>query len=141
MLGKKLPPLQLRDRQLEITGLRRQDTITVSVTFGHTLIGSFVAAGADRLGGLDLDQLLRQVLGQLAHQIDTAITVGERDKKFGQGRLRQSHRCVLLQVGSCGTHQGSRRWLTGRWTYESPPPHGALSCETDWETVGATTNG
>ena len=28
-----------------------------------------------------------------------------------------------------GTHQGSRRWLTDWWTYESPPRHGALSAD------------
>ncbi len=55
----------------------------MAVAFGHPLIAAFVAGGADRLGGLDLDQFLRQVLGQLAHQVNAAFAVRESDKKFG----------------------------------------------------------
>ncbi len=34
---------------------------------------------------------------------------------------------MYSSVVLAGTHQGSRRWLTHRWTYESPPPQGTLS--------------
>jgi hypothetical protein len=87
---------QLRDLQLEITGLRRQCAWPVPDAFGHPVIGALVTGGADHLGGLDLDQLLGQEPAELAHQNDTAFAVGEHDKKFGHRRLRQSHRSVLL---------------------------------------------
>ena len=72
----------------------------VTVALGDPAVAAFVAAGADRRGGFDLDQLLQRPTGELADQID-AIGRLQRGQQIGQGRLRQSHRCVLLQVSSC----------------------------------------
>jgi hypothetical protein len=87
---------QLRDRQLEVAGLGREHTCAVSVALSEAAVGSFIRGGADHLGRLGLDQLLRQPLGQLTHKINTAIARAQRNNEFGQGRLIKSHRCDLL---------------------------------------------
>jgi len=66
------------------------------VAFSHTGVAAFVAAGADHAGGLGFDQLLQRPAGKFADQID-AIAGLQRSQQIGQGRLRQSHRCVLLR--------------------------------------------
>jgi hypothetical protein len=83
----------------------------VPVAIGDTLVGAFVAGSADHLGGFDLDQLLELQADRLTDQIDT-ITSAERVEQFGQGssdravrtgqfgqgRLRQADRLLLLMV-------------------------------------------
>ncbi len=80
MDGKKLPSRSFFDLQVQVAGLRGQRARPVTVAFGHTPICALVASGADRLGGVGFDQLLSEVLGQLADEIHTTIAFGERDK-------------------------------------------------------------
>ena len=81
---------------MQIAGLGRHHPRAVTVAFSDPSLAAFVAAGADRRGGFDLDQLLQRPTGELADQID-AIGRLQRGQQIGQGRLRQSHRCVLLR--------------------------------------------
>lgn len=53
--------------------------------------GAFVPAGADRLGGLGLDQLLKHDPDGLAHEID-AVTGTKCVHQVGHGRLGKGHR-------------------------------------------------
>jgi len=83
----------------------------MTITFSHTAINAFVTTRAHRGSRFELDQFLQRPTRQLADQINTIAHL-ERSKKFGQGRIVLSHRCVLLWSARLGTHQGSRRWLT-----------------------------
>jgi hypothetical protein len=83
----------------------------VTITFVGAGLGAFISASTDRFSDFELDQLLHHQTHRIASQIDS-ITRAQRGKKFGQGRLIESHRCVLLQWVLGGTHQESRRWLT-----------------------------
>ena len=90
------PGAELGDRYVEIAGLRRQHPRAVTVALGDPALGAFVAAGADRRRGFGLDQLLQRPAGELVDQI-YAVGYLQRGEQIGQGRLRQSHRCVLLR--------------------------------------------
>ena len=114
---------QLRDLQLDVAGLSRQQAWTVTVAFIRSSLGAFISGSANVIGDLELDQLLHHQTHGVTDQID-AITGSERVEKFGQGRLIKTHRCVLLGWVLAGTHQESRRWLTSRWTTETPPRRG-----------------
>ena len=67
------------------------------VAFGDPVLGAFVAAGADPLGGFGFDQLLHHHADRLADQIH-AVTGAERLEQLGQGRLGQGHRWVSFSV-------------------------------------------
>ena len=113
---------QLRDAQLDVTGLGRQQPRPGPVAVGDPGVGALVAAGADLLGRFDLDQLLQHHPHRVADQIDT-LTGTERVQQLGHGRLRQGHRWVLLQ---CATWR-----YTPRITPMAPPT---------WWTPPATPN-
>src|SRR5690606_24642328 len=49
--------------------------------------------------------------------------ISKRVQQVRDGRLVQSHRRVLLRVHLGRYTQGSRRWLTSRWT-RTPPRQG-----------------
>ena len=82
---------QLRDPQLHIPGLGRDQPRPGPVPFGDTGSAAFIAAGADDLGGLGLDQLLHDQPDRLADQIH-ALPGTERLQQLGCDRLRQRHR-------------------------------------------------
>src|SRR5579875_443288 len=88
---------QLRNPHRQVAGLGRQRLSTRSVAMGHTGVASLVAAGADLLGGLSLDELLQGPLGELTDEIG-AVSGAERVEQLRQGRIGQSHRCGLLVV-------------------------------------------
>ena len=77
----------------------------------------------------------RSVLGaSIEDDLDVHLFGAERHRSRSVSATRSSDRAdsdraigVFSSVVLAGTHQGSRRWLTGWWTYESPPRHGALS--------------
>src|SRR3954452_20454284 len=85
------PLPQLRDPQLDVTGLGGQQPVTCAVTLGHPGTGAFVLRGADQLGRLGFDQLLHDHPNRLADQID-APPGAECVKELGHGRLGQGHR-------------------------------------------------
>ena len=121
---------QFRDAELQVTGLGRQRLGPVAVTFRHASLDAFITAGADRLDGFGLDQLLKHPAGDLTDQVD-AFADADRVEKIRQVRIGQSHRCVLLDVVLAGTHQESRRWLTYRWTSKPTTSRGAVLGFTD----------
>ena len=61
--------------------------------------GPLIALGPDDGGQLDLDQLLADQGGGFFDEVET-LTRLECIEQFGQDRLIQGHRCVLLLVGS-----------------------------------------
>jgi hypothetical protein len=86
---------QLGDLQLDVTSLSGQQTRPVTVALIGARVAAFVAAGADVLGGFELDQFLHHHAHGVTDQVD-AVAGAQRVEKFGQGRLVESHRCVLL---------------------------------------------
>ena len=53
---------------------------------GRALVGALVAAGADGLGRLELDELLEDERHGLAHDVE-AVSGADRVEQLGQGRL------------------------------------------------------
>ena len=53
---------------------------------GHPLLGPLVPGGADRLGGLGLDELLEHERHRLAHEVDAAPGA-DGVEQLGEGRL------------------------------------------------------
>ncbi len=89
--GEERPDAQFRDRQLHRAGLRHQLPRPRAVALGDPLRAPFVAAGADHLGGLNLDQFLEHEPDRLANQIN-AVTGTECVQQLRHGRIRQGHR-------------------------------------------------
>ena len=85
------PFAQLRDPQLHVPGLRREQSRSCTVAVGHPRVGALVSGGTDPLRRLQFDQLLQHDTDTVADQIG-AITNTKRLQQFGQGRLRQGHR-------------------------------------------------
>ncbi len=77
---------ELRDAQLDIARLRREEPAPAPVAVGRPLVGALIARGADRLGGLKLDQLLQDERHRLAQDVRVA-TGADRVEQLGQGRL------------------------------------------------------
>ena len=77
---------QLGDRQIDVTGLGRQQPWPAAVALVRTRLAALVHAGADHLGRFDLDELLQHETHGLADQIDT-VTGTERVQQLGNGRL------------------------------------------------------
>ena len=70
--GEERPVAQLWDLELQIAGLGGQKALTGAVSVGHTLGASLVAAGADRLGRLQVDQGLEHQLHAGADNVQIA---------------------------------------------------------------------
>jgi hypothetical protein len=85
------PLAQLRDPQLDIARLGREQPCSSAVTVGQPRVGTLVSASADPLRRLQFDQLLQHDTNSITHKI-SAITSAERLKQLGQGRLSQGHR-------------------------------------------------
>ena len=60
---------ELGDVQLDIAGLGREQAAAGAVAVGRAFIGAFVAGGADRLAGLELDELLEDEAHGLAQGV------------------------------------------------------------------------
>jgi hypothetical protein len=82
---------ELRDPQLDVAGLGRQQLGTGAVAFGDTILGALVALRTDHAGGFELHELLQDRADRLTDPID-AITGTKRLEQLGQGRLGQGHR-------------------------------------------------
>ncbi len=89
--GEEAALAQLRDLQLHIARLRCQQPVTVTVALGGARLGALVAAGADVLGRLRLDQGLQHELDALADHVDVA-TSADRVQQLVHVRLGQRHR-------------------------------------------------
>ena len=61
----------------------------------HTSVAALIAPGADRLGGLGLDQLLEHQAHRAADQL-RATTGAKRLPQLCRVNIRKGHRCVLL---------------------------------------------
>ena len=99
---------QLRDPQLDVAGLGRQQLRAGAVAFGHSVLAAFVAVGADNPGGFELDQLLQHGADRLADHVN-AVAGAERVQQLRQGRLGQGHRWISFSVS------------LGRYTPKIPP--------------------
>ena len=77
---------ELGDVQLDVARLGRQQAGAGAVAVGRSVVGPLVAAGADRLVGLELDELLGDEALCLADEVDAA-TGADGVEQLGQGRL------------------------------------------------------
>ncbi len=77
---------ELRDAQLDVPGLRRQEPAPTPVPVGRPAIAPLVPDGPDRLVGLELDELLEDEGHRIAHDVGAA-TGANRVEQLGQGRL------------------------------------------------------
>jgi hypothetical protein len=77
---------ELRDAQLDVAGLGREEPAARTVAVGRPLVGPLVPGRADRLGGLELDQLLEDERHRLAQDV-AAAAGADRVEQAGQGRL------------------------------------------------------
>ncbi len=91
------PGPQLRDLQLQVTGLGCEQAWAVPVALRGALITSFEAAGADLLGGLRLDQLLHDPPQARADGVGP-LSGAERVEEVGQVKLLMGHWRDLLEV-------------------------------------------
>ena len=82
---------QLGDAQLDVAGLGREGPLPAAVAMGGALVRTLVAAGADRLGRLEIDQLLEHEGDPTPDEIQ-ALAGPDRIQQLGQGRLWQGHR-------------------------------------------------
>ena len=63
---------QLGDLELQVAGLGGQEALAGAVSVGHALGAALIAAGADRLGRLQLDQGLQHQLHARAQHVEVA---------------------------------------------------------------------
>ena len=68
-LGEERALAQLRDPHSQVPGLRRQRPGPDAVAVRHPIVGAFVAAGANLLGGFGVDQRLERPLGELSDEV------------------------------------------------------------------------
>jgi hypothetical protein len=120
---------QLRDAQLHIAGLGRQQPGAGAVAVGGALLGSLIGPSADALGGLDLDQRLEHQGEPLADDVQVTASA-QCIQQLGQGRLVQGHRGELLGVNLGRITLSFTRWPLAlllskpRTSPQSPPPPG-----------------
>src|SRR5690606_8096754 len=107
---------------MQVARLGGEDLGTGPVAVRDPLRGALPGVRPDSGGRLDLDQLLQRPLGEFTDQVG-ALPDAQRVEQLRNGRLFKSHRRVLLRCALGRTHQGSRRWLTPRWT-RFPPRQG-----------------
>ena len=92
---EETPVAQLRDRQLHIAGLRRQQLRASPVALVRAALGAFVRTGADHLGCFRVDERLEDHLHTRTDQIDIATrTAARRGARTGQ--TVQGPPCDLL---------------------------------------------
>ena len=84
--GKNEPLPQLRDVQLDVTSLGRQQSAAAAVVMGGALVAALVSGCADRLRRLDLDQLLEDKRHPSAHDVDAGAGA-DGVEQLRQGRL------------------------------------------------------
>ena len=88
---------QLGDLQLDITGLRRQQSVSDDRCV-HCCGSRCVRSGRRRSCSVASSSISSCITRRTASRIRFDSIAGtERVEKFGQGRLIQSHRCVLLR--------------------------------------------
>ena len=70
--GKNEPVRSFGNAQLDVTGLGRQQPAAAAVAVGRPAVGPLIAAGTDRLVGLEFDELLEDERHRLAHDVGAA---------------------------------------------------------------------
>jgi hypothetical protein len=123
---------QLGDLELDIARLGRQQPRPRAVAVGGTASAALIAAGADPLGSLGLDQRLQHQGEALADDVE--VTAGtQRIQQISNGRLVQGHRGELLGVNLGGNTLSFTRWplallvSRARACPQSPPLPGTLT--------------
>lgn len=84
--GEEGARAQLRDAQLHVARLGREQPGAAPVALGDAAVGPFVARRADRLARLQLDEFLKDECHRLAHDV-LAAAGADGVKQLGQGRL------------------------------------------------------
>jgi len=84
--GKNEPERSFGDAQLDVAGLGREQPAPGAVAVGRPGLAPLVAAGADRLVGLEFDELLQDERHRVAHDVRTAAGA-DGVEQLGQGRL------------------------------------------------------
>lgn len=77
---------ELGDAQLDVAGLGAEQPAAAAVAVGDPLVGPLIAPGADRLAGLELDQLLEDQAHRVAQDVSVAPGTNCLEQ-LGQGRL------------------------------------------------------
>jgi hypothetical protein len=95
--GEEGPRPQLRDLQLDITGLRRQQPRSGAVALVRALRGPLMRLRADHLAQLRVDQGLEHELHTGADHINIT-TRADRVEQVDQVRLGQGHVLLLSRV-------------------------------------------
>ena len=136
---------QLGDLELDIARLGRQQPRPRAVAVGGTASAALIAAGADPLGSLGLDQRLQHQGEALADDVE--VTAGtQRIQQISNGRLVQGHRGELLGVNLGGNTLSFTRWplallvSRARACPQSPPLPGTLT-QRSWGIPGLRCHG
>jgi hypothetical protein len=120
--GEERPLPQLGDRQLDVAGLGRQQPLAAAVAVRRASVGALVAAGADDLLGLGVNQGLQHHLHRHADHID--LTAGANPvEQLGQGRLIKGHRTNLFLRVGLGHAEDQPVALLHPGTPTQPKPH------------------
>src|SRR3989442_155195 len=91
--GKNEPERSLGMRSSTSPALVDSSRPPAAIAVGRALVAPLVASGANRLGGLELDELLEHERHRLAQDV-LAAAGADRVEQLGQGRLWQGHRCL-----------------------------------------------
>jgi hypothetical protein len=87
---------QLRDRQLDVPRRGRDQLRAMPVALRRASLGALMRAGADDRGRFRFDQLLQDPLQRGADRVGHLPGL-ERGEQFGQVRLAEGHRWLLLR--------------------------------------------
>ncbi len=109
--GEEAAMAELRDRQLDVAGLGRQQAWPGAVALVGARVAALVRFGADERGRFGVDERLEHHLDAGADQIDVAAGA-QRVEQLGQVKLVEGHRVVLLSVFLGRITQRLTRWPT-----------------------------
>jgi hypothetical protein len=93
---------QLRDPQLDITGLRREQPVSSPVAMRRARRRAFMGLRADHLGRLRVDQRLEHQLHRTPNNIEVP-TSADRVEQVDKVRLREGHRGVSFACSLDGS--------------------------------------
>jgi hypothetical protein len=109
--GEEAPVTQLRDCQLHIAGLRRQQLRSGAVALVRAALRALMGTGTDRPGRFRVDERLEHHLHTRTDQIDIA-TGADRVEQLGQVKLGKRHRVISFCMIFGRITQRFTRWPT-----------------------------
>jgi len=90
-LGEERALPKLRDLQLDVAGLGREQPGAMAVAVVRALVGAFVRSGADERGRLGVDEPLEDELDARADEIDV-LAGAKRVEERRRVKIRLGHR-------------------------------------------------